>query len=525
MLSIVELTKSSNANIKYMNKNRNNKMTAITFAGELKNLKPQRVWQLFEEMTQIYRESGPSATNRENNKEISNYLVDKLNALGFEVEQVKEGSGKYNIFATRNVDKSKNNAIILQGHMDMLCISDDKNPKKPIKLNVENDILRANNRTLGADNGIGLALALAIAEEHKFKDLPLQIVFTVDEETGMYGAAAMKPEDLKGHYLINIDSEKIGEITIGCAGMDTFKEVDDVRMIPVGDTNHRKITFLVKNASGGHSGEDINKGRLNPIREVLTELNSIPDIKLISVMGGEKPNSIPREVTVEILVPNTKINDVKKQLTEKYNLAKTKHAKTDPDLEFTIKSDPENAASTTKIVNQDFQEKLLRILGDELHVGFKSAYDNGDTKTSQNLGIVNLKDGKIELAVSMRSSDQHEKKEMYNKTVTQLSELFGKEIKPFNSSPIWEPKLKSPLTELAALAYKELGVTNPRVYTCHGGLENAQFAKLKPDIDQISIGPDIYDPHTVKERIKISSVDTIYKFIENLLQKLKQVNK
>lgn len=508
----------------YNNESRNKKMSALSFAGQLKDLEPQKVWKLFEEITKIYRESGPSETNRENNKEISHYLVEKLKERGFEVEQVKEGSGKYNIYATRNVDKDKNNAIILQGHMDMVCVSDNNDPRKPIVLNVENDILRANNRTLGADNGIGLAMALAIAEEPKFKDLPLQIIFTVDEETGMYGAAAMKPEDLKGHYLINIDSEEYGEITIGCAGMDTFKEVHKIPMQAVGNNNHKKITIEVKEAHGGHSGVDINKGRINPIREVLSELNEISEAKLISIAGGEKSNSIPRGVKAEILVPESKAGEVTEQLNQALSTLKEKHHKTDPELNFEVQAGSENVPANTRVVNPDFQEKLFRILGQELEVGTKSLYDNGDLKTSQNLGIIDLKDDTFSLSVSMRSSDSKEKKQMYDKTTSQLSELVGKDVVPNNSSPIWQPKHGSPLTKLASKAYQELGISNPRVYACHGGLENAQFAEKRPDIDQISVGPDIFDPHTTNERIKISTVEKFYKFMEILLQKIKEMN-
>jgi dipeptidase D len=496
------------------------KMSSLSFAGQLKNLKPERVWEIFEEISGIYRESGPDEHNRENNKEISNYLVDKLKPLGFKVEQTKEGSGKYNIIATRNVDKENRDAIILQAHMDMVCISDNKDPRKPIILNIDGDFLKANNRTLGADNGIGLAAALAIAEDPKFKHLPLQIVFTVDEETGMYGAAAMKASDLYGKTLINMDSETYGEITIGCAGMHTFKEIRNVPLEEIGNNNNRKLTVSLKEATGGHSGVDINKGRLNPLKALLKELSNYPDVRITSITGGDKSNSIPREGIAEILVPENKLNETVNKLTDALNSIKETQKETDPHLKVSITTEKENESPRTKVLTPDFQSKLLDILGNQLHTGMKSIYKNGDTKTSQNLGILNLNDGQMELAVSMRSSDVSEKDEMFSKTTTQLSELFGEKIKPFNSSPIWQPKENSDLTKLAIEAYKQLGVKDPRVYTCHGGLENAQFAKKNPEIDQISVGPDIFDPHTTKERVRISSVDKFYTFVRLLLEKL-----
>jgi dipeptidase D len=495
-------------------------MSSITFAGHLKNLEPARVWEIFEEITKIYRESGPNEHSRENNKEISNYLVNKLKPLGFDIQQAQEGAGKYNIIATRNVDKNKRNAIILQAHMDMVCISDDKNPKKPIKLKIDGDYLRANNRTLGADNGIGIAMAIAVAEDPKFSKLPLEIIFTVDEETGMYGAAAMNAGDLYGNKLINIDSEKYGEITIGCAGMDIFKEIRKVPVEPINSTDYKKITLSIKDAQGGHSGEDINKDRLNPIKAALAELNNYKDIRISSITGGEKPNSIPREVTIELLAPQKTANIIADNLINSLNSLKDNYKKTETNLKVNVQTESKNTPAETVVLKEDFQNKLLNILGKQLHSGMKSVYENGDTKTSQNLGILNLKGKDIELAVSMRSSEEDEKKELFNQTTAQLSELFDEPIKPFNSSPIWQPKHDSALTKLAAEAYKEIGIEKPRVYTCHGGLENAQFAAKKPELDHISVGPTIHDPHTVNERINIPSVENFYKFLQLLLQKM-----
>lgn len=545
MLTITPMpvTQQINAPLHYNNQRKN--ISAIAFNGQLSNLNPQKVWDIFEDITKIYRESGPSDTSRENNKEISNYLLNRLQKAGFEVEQTKDGDGKYNIIATRNVDKLNKNAIMLQAHLDMVCISDNKDPKKPIQLIQEGDFLKANNRTLGADNGLGLAIMIAIAEDPKFKDLPLEMIATVDEETGMFGARATDPAKLYGQYLINIDSEKLGEVTVGCAGINTFNEHKKISMVPIGDNKHKKITLAIKDAQGGHSGEDINKGRLNPIRAAVSALNDISDVNLISLSGGEKHNSIPKEVTVEMLVPESNADQVTKQLGESLNTVKEQYKESEPNLKYNLSISKGDASSSTLVVDKEFQNKFLKILGKDLQVGLKTVYENKDSKTSQNLGIVNLNVEKggfikrllnnlisriktflhikqqreLELNVMMRSADPEEKQDQFTKTSEQLSELLGAGHKIVSdSSPIWTPEYNSNLAKLADETFKKLGISKSEQKTCHGGLENAMWAVKNPQIKQISVGPDIFEPHTIQEKVKISSVEKFYTFMEKFLQ-------
>ena len=536
MLPLASLPVYNNVKVVEHKESRPKYMTALSFAGNVtKDLEPKRVWEIFEEITKIYRPSddGPYG---ENCKEISNYLKEKLENSNFKVTQVlNEGPGKYNILAERNV-KGKN-ALILQAHMDMVAVADgpteaDKDIKKPIKLHIEGDLLKANSRTLGADNGIGLAYAIAIAESDKYKNLPLQIIATVNEETGMYGAVAIKPEDIKGQYLINIDSEEYGEITIGCAGMNLFETTKNYDTKPVGSNDYKKITITIDKARSGHSGIDINKGRINPIRAILEELNDLSkdtNLRMISIEGGSKMNSIPIKAEAEILVPAADADRVGLKLAETLKSLKKQHKSSDPDLVTNLKTDSKNADPKTNVICEDFQEKLLRIMGNKLQVGCKSTYDDGNLKTSQNLGILKVKDGKIYTSILMRSSDKTEKADLESQTSKQLEELFGEKIVS-DPSPIWEPKIKkgaggkdtldSKLAQLAIQAYKEMGIKNPPAQPCHGGLENAQFANKVENIDQISVGPDILEPHTVQEAIRIPTVQKFYDFLTKLIDKV-----
>jgi dipeptidase D len=513
---------SSNFQSQIITKNRNE----IAFKGAVADLEPKEVWKHFDEMLPIYRESGHC-------EEISNHLAKKLTGYGFDVKQEPDGTGQFNVIATKNADKGK--PVILQAHMDMVGVSNDGNTQKPIIPIIEGDKLRANDRTLGADNSLGLAMGLAIAKkttnDSRFKDLPLKIIFTTDEEVGMIGAKALKKEDFAGSkYLINLDSEESNIITTGCAGIDLFEELKAVPMLEIGDNNHKKISISVENATGGHSGCDIHRGRINPITAVLSGLNKINSednnsIKLMNIEGGKVFNSIPTGVNAEMLVPQEKLNDVVSQLNADLEILKEKHKETDPKLSFNIKTDDSNATSNTKVVNPEFQTKLFKILGKDVLSNVESLYPNGDPKTSQNIGILKLRSygiyDDLNFSVMARSSDDNERAGLKSKTSSQLSELLDKDVKPVASLPIWQPKLNSPLTNLAVEAYKKLNNTAPIVQVCHGGLETANFAEKCPELDQISIGPDISGPHSTQESTVISSTGKSYKLLENILLRLK----
>ncbi|EKE03879.1 MAG: hypothetical protein ACD_20C00134G0006 [uncultured bacterium] len=522
----------------YKSVNKNSNIANVAFKEALDGVEPRNVLKTFEEITKVYKESGQ-------NKEISKYIAERLNKSGFEVnvKGPEAGKGQYTIVAARNVDKQKNNAIMLQAHMDIVGFSVDENgkpddnTKKPIVLqrvseqadgnniklieDKKGEWLKAKDRTLGADDGIGVALALEIAEDPKFKDLPLEIIFTTDEETGMYGAEALSPDDFHGKYLINLDSEDLGEITVGCAGVSQCQEKQDIPMVSLGDINHKKVTIELSGGNGGHSGVQIHEKHINPIKTVLSELADIPDIKLISVSGGSKFNAIPKGAKAEILVPNEKASNVVQQLNEKLNIAKQAHSETDPNLKVNVSTGKNPVSADTKVIDPEFQKKFLQIVGKEVQSKLITAYDNGTSKTSQNLGVLNLKDGSLEIQVCSRSSDEVEGEQLKQEISSQLSELLDKKV-IVGSSPIWQPKDNSMLRDMAAKTYEEISKKQPKVGVTHGGLESAIFVEKVPGLETISVGPTVKEPHSERERLDLTSVKPFYEWMVKLIEGLKE---
>ncbi len=481
----------------------------LSFKGELENLEPQAVWKNFEDISKIYRESGHC-------KEISDFLEKKLKQSGFETYKETNGIGKNNVYGLRNINN--NNGIILQAHMDMVSISDDNNPKKPIKLNKLGDRLYANNRSLGSDDGIGVATALAVAENPKFRNMPLQIIFTVDEETTMNGAKAVKPEHLVGKYLINIDSEEYGIITTGCSGNSTYTIDKPVPITILNKNNYKKVNIAISHASGGHSGEDINKGKLNPLKHLLEELNKTNNIHIVSINGGDKSNSIPKNARAEFFIQQDQVKGFTKRINKVFKNIKAKHKITDPDVQTSLSISKGVALPNAKVLHKDFQDKLLKNFSEKLINGVLSKDMHGNPRTSQGLGYLDIGDGKISLSIMERSSCKSEDKQLRKQTEKLLENIFNEKPQPPDHYPIWEPNVRSELTNKAVQAFVKTEGKKPKITTSYGGTENPEF--IDKVEDQISIGPTIDQPHTVRENISVASVQKLYKYLENLLLSL-----
>lgn len=480
----------------------------ISFIGDIKVVQSHKIWSDFAEISNIYRESG-------HNQEISDYLKKRLQKSGFKVEQ-KENDGT--IVATRGLNQTHNNAIILQAHMDIVAISKDGNSKKPIQTHIIDGWLYANERTLGADNGLGVAAILAIADDTRFKNYPLEMIITTDEETGMDGARKLNAKDFYGKYLINLDSEEYGDITKGCAGIAQFNVTEKIKMRPLESNDYKQISISLKGARGGHSAE-ITPDCLNPIIVILSELND-EDIKLVSISGGERYNAIPRDAQAEILIPKSKAEAFLEKLNA--NLAKIKEEKLAKNPNFEYKISSEDAKSGTKYIDQEFQTKMFKAFN-SIPIGLLSKFDdNGCTKTSQNLGILKISDGTFSTIIMGRSSDKKEKQELTDKTSVILSELVSKQVSLSDSTPIWQPQPESTLEKAAVKALAE--VSNGQKATVkveHGGLESAIFTEKAPYLEQISIGPTIEEPHSIQERVKIDTVVHFYDWLCKILELLK----
>jgi len=480
----------------------------VSFKGDLKSLEAHQVWKNFTEISKIYRESGHCG-------EASEYIKKRMLKAGFEVKQIPNDG---TIIATRGLNAKKDNAIILQSHMDIVGVSADGNPKKPIEFHEKDGYAYANDRTAGFDNGLGVAPMLTIADDPKFKKYPLQMIFTTDEETGMDGAKSISANDLYGKRLINLDSEKLGEVTTGCAGIARFDVDEPINTRSLRSPDYKKITVDLSGARGGHSA-DISPESLNPVKVLLAEVKNLKIAHLVSLSGGERFNSVPRSAKTEILVHK----DKEKALTAVLNahLAKLKTEKAAKNPEFNYQISSENAKKGTRFLDQETQDKVLGAL-DSVPVGlFTKFEDNGSSKTSQNFGVLDISKGHIKAKIMGRSADEKEGADVEAKTGAILSELFDKPIVAADKSPIWQPKQGSLLQDAAIKTYSDV-VKNqkPFVKVEHGGLESAIFAQKDSKLEQISIGPTIEEPHSVQERVKIDTVVPFYNWLTKIIQNL-----
>lgn len=478
--------------------------------GDTKLLESHKIWTNFSEISNIYRESG-------HNKEISEYLSNRLQSAGFTVDRKKDGT----ICASRSVNNERTNAVILQAHMDIVGISEDGNSKKPIEMHTKNGWLYANKRTLGADNGLGVAAILTVADDPRFNNCPLEMIITTDEETGMDGARNLSPKDFYGKYLINLDSENFGDIVKGCAGIAQFTVDEKIKTQLLENNDYEKITVKLSGARGGHSAE-ITPEYLNPIKVIISELKNIKDLKLVSLTGGERYNAIPRDAEAEFLIPKLEVEAVEKKLCENFEKLKKEKAKKNPNFTYSISS--EDAQSGIKYVDSDFQSKMFDSI-DKIPTGLLSRFEeNGARKTSQNLGIVKISDGEFHITFMGRSADKKEGQELQEKTSKILSELFDKEILASDATPIWQPQEKSLLQTVATEAIMSVSPdTKPIVKIEHGGLESAIFTEKAPTLEQISIGPTIEEPHSIQERVEIKTVLPFYDWLSKILELLNTI--
>lgn len=479
----------------------------VYFKGDKKLVEEHQIWANFEELSSIYRESG-------HNKEASDYLKKRLQKAGFVVEQKDTDT----ICAYRGLNSKQDNAVILQAHMDIVSISADGNSKKPIELKVKDGWLYANERTLGADNGLGVAAILSVADDSRFKNYPLEMIITTDEETGMDGARKLSSEDFKGKFLINLDTEEFGHIVKGCAGIAQFSVNEKFSTQKLAESDYTKVSVKLSGARGGHSATITNES-LNPIKILVSDLKAIQGAKLVSISGGERYNAIPRDAEAVFLVKNSELNAIVESLQETLEKIKSENAEKNPNFEVKIVSDV--AKVGTEYIAPDFQVKMLNAL-DTVPAGLFSRFDGGKySKTSQNLGVLMVKDGNFYVQIMGRSADNKEGAELKDKTAKILSDLFDKKISVSDTTPIWQPIDDSKLQKTAVEAFlKVCPSITPTVQVEHGGLESAIFTPKRPDIDQISIGPTIEEPHSIQERVKIDTVVPFYDWLSVLLEQL-----
>jgi dipeptidase D len=465
----------------------------------IKDEETKRVWEIFYDISQIPRGSN-------NEKAVIEHLEKYAKQKGWEVEIDQAGNLLIKV-KSENVDE--NNWVCLQAHADMVCVKSGAAEhdflKDPIKWKKEEkDFVSANETTLGADNGIGIALALAIAENKELKNPNLEILITVDEETGLTGAFGLKDNSLKSKYLINIDSEDEGIFSIGCAG-----GIDCEAITKLFYTSNEKKGYEIvfKNLPGGHSGVNIHENhRVNAIQLLCKILLSLENVQLTSINGGQARNAIPDFAVVEFTTDTNK-GEIEEILKRKQELFK--------ELKFEIKT-----VELTKILSKEQTLKILRTLFALPSNVLEISNTVSDlVQTSCNFGTVKTKEDYLEAVCLLRSSNDYSKQKFASQIIA-LFELGDFATKLNGDYPGWDPNPDAEINKILGDTYKEVTGKDAVIEAIHAGLECGLIIAKHVGMQAISIGPTILGAHTPKEKVSISSVKSNYKLIVKTLEKM-----
>lgn len=471
------------------------------------------MWKRFYEITKI-----PRPSKKED--KIRTYLLDTAKSLNLIGET--DNAGNVLIHKPATQGREKESGIILQAHMDMVCekiaSSNHNFNTDPIDVKQEGDFLTANGTTLGADDGIGIAMALAILECDKSSLPALECLFTVDEESGLFGASNIKEKWLKGKTLINLDSEEEGEFCVGCAGgTDTLSTLKfNPEQTPEG------YFFLKVNISGlkgGHSGSDIAEKRANAIKlltQYLAILCNKTDLRIASVKGGNLRNAIPREASAVFAVPFIEKESARIEL----NIFASKIENQWKDAEPNLKIELESTEGYPTLLPKNISDELLNALTACPHgVTKMSDKIKGLVETSTNLAAVSMPTAdSVFIETSQRSSFENEKKSI-SKMVAQALTTSTSTISFGKDYPGWEPNFDSAILKKAINAYKDIYRKEPIVKVIHAGLECGVFLRKYSDWDMVSFGPDLKNVHTPDEKASISSANRTICLLFELLKK------
>lgn len=484
----------------------------------VRELEPKRVMEIFDEITQVPRPSKKEGKIRQ-------YLLDFAKKHNLDAKTDKVG----NVVITKPATPGHENAptVILQGHMDMVCESNDKSfdfENTPIKTVVDGEWVRAEGTTLGADNGIGVAAALAAMTEPDLVHGPIEALITVDEETGMTGAFELGEGMISGSILLNLDSEDDAEIFVGCAGgVDTVCTFDYHRSFAPKDFTYFKID--IAKGQGGHSGGDIHLGRANAnklLARFIFDLSKKYEICVCEIDGGNLRNAIPRAAHAVIGVHTSKKEKVRVALNHYIAEIENEYSDLEPTLEITMESvgQPEYSIDSQTSIN------LIRALYSAPHgVISMSRVMEGLVETSTNLASVKMTgDNKIVVTTSQRSSVDSRKWDIANQ-VEALFLLAGAKVEHGDGYPGWQPNLDSPIMKIASEAYEELYGIKPAIKGIHAGLECGLFLEKFPHLDMVSFGPTLRGVHSPSEKMHIPAVERFYQQLKRTLTKVADMKK
>ncbi len=476
-------------------------------------MQPASVFHYFEEICHVPRPS-------KKEERIRQYLTDFAESHGLEYKVDEAG----NVLIRKNASAGKEHlkTVVLQSHMDMVC---EKNggvehnfDTDPIETYIDGDWLRAKGTTLGADNGIGVATELAVLADRNIEHGPIECLFTVDEETGLTGAFALKEGFMNGDILLNLDSEDEGELFIGCAGGAGTTAEFPCPMVQASE-GYFFFRVAVKGLTGGHSGDDINKNRANAnkiLNRYLTALMQRYGMCLCEIDGGNLHNAIPREASAVCAVPMAHKEDVRVDLNVFLAEIENEYAVTEPNLIMELESE----SPRREVMEAEAMKRFLLAVY-AVHNGVYAMSQDipGLVETSSNLASVKQKDGKIIVVTSQRSSILSSRKDM-SQAVRAAFELGGASCVTADGYPGWKPNPSSEILGIAVESYKRLFGAEPKVKAIHAGLECGLFLEKYPSLDMVSFGPTLRGVHSPDERMLIPTVE---KFWNHLLDVLKHI--
>ena len=468
----------------------------------LEGLKPERVFYYFEDLCSIPHGSG-------NTKKISDYCVDFAKANGLSVYQDEHNNVVIRKPASAGYEHHE--PVILQGHLDMVC---EKEPDCPIDfatdgltLQRDGDLVFAKGTTLGGDDGIAVAMALAILEDSTLIHPPLEALFTTDEETGMYGAEGLDASVLTGKTLLNIDSEEEGILTVSCAG---GARAGIEFPLTVGAVDMPCYTVTLGGLIGGHSGVEIHCGRQNANVLLGSFLRTLPfAYQIIDIRGGQKDNAIPRQATA-IVAANGDLAAAAAAFVAANRID------TDPDLAITVEPTAAHTSGFDLASSARIAEFLTTVANG---VQAMSADIEGLVQTSLNLGILKSDNNALSATFAVRSSVGAEKDALLAK-LEATAKAFGGSFESHGHYPAWEYRKDSRLRDTMVDVYTKLYGGAPEVVAIHAGLECGLFAGKIADLDAVSFGPNLYDIHTTRERMSAASVERTYAYLCEILKSL-----
>ena len=478
----------------------------------LVDLEPREVWKHFEALTKIPRASTKEAAARD-------YVLAQAKRLG--LEAVHDHAGNTVIRKPAHPGREQATMALLQGHLDMVCEKNEGTAHNfdtdPIKVVREGDWLKAEGTTLGADNGVGISAALAVMESTNIAHGPLEFVFTIDEETGLTGAAEFPAGLLQSRFFLNLDNEETGTVCIGCAG-------------GIKTTGRRKFVLRPANANtawrikvsglkGGHSGVDIHQGRGNALRILGNVLQTLLDhhpAEISEINGGSAQNAIPREASAVVLLDSAKEKELQSLIAKSDFEWKADLGLFDPGLQITC----EKVQRPEKVLDSADARRVVDLLVTVPHGVLALSPDvPGLTQNSTNLATIATKADTVEIVTSQRSAIESSKLAAARMVAT-VFRMAGFEVEHSGSYPGWKPEPKSDVVVKLQAVHEQVFGHPAKLIAMHAGLECGVIGEKYPGMQMASFGPTIVDPHSPNERVQISTVTSFWKYLKAVLERL-----